>query len=150
MNRKNGISINKLMVWAVLIIFALAGCVETDAGSSETDSGENQEEVSSQEDASAGTEGGGADQGQTIYSGLCVACHGPDAKGVSGLGKDLVESKFVDSLSDEELVAFIAEGRPAYDPANTTGIDMPARGGISSLTDEDLASVVAYLRTLTD
>lgn len=91
-----------------------------------------------------------AAKGQQLYSGLCIACHGANAEGVTGLGKSLKESDFFNSLSDAELVAFIAEGRPASDPANTTGVDMPARGGNPNLTDEDLAAVVAYLRTLTE
>lgn len=89
-------------------------------------------------------------QGQQLYNGLCIACHGANAEGVTGLGKNLNESEFFTGSTDEELVAFIAEGRPASDSANTTGVDMPARGGNPNLTDEDLAAVVAYLRTLTE
>ena len=42
----------------------------------------------------------------------------------------------------------IQVGRPAGDPLNDTGVDMPPRGGNPSLSDEDLAHIVAYLRTL--
>lgn len=87
-------------------------------------------------------------EGQTLFTSACTACHGMDARGVTGLGKDLVASEFVHSISDEELIAFIKTGRPAWDPANTTGIDMPPKGGNPAITDEQLASIVAYIRSL--
>jgi disulfide bond formation protein DsbB len=90
----------------------------------------------------------GALTGEDIYAGLCVACHGADAKGIAGLGKDLTTSEFLASQTDAEMVAFIVEGRPADHPDNTTGVSMPPRGGNPSLTDEDLAGVVTYLRSL--
>jgi disulfide bond formation protein DsbB len=86
--------------------------------------------------------------GQTVYSSLCVACHGADAHGLPNLGKDLVASEFVHSLTDEELLDFIKTGRPIWDPANTTGIDMPPKGGNPALTDEQIMDIIAYLRTL--
>ena len=90
----------------------------------------------------------GALTGEEIYAGLCVACHGPDAKGITGLGKDLTTSEFLASRTDAEMVDFIIEGRPADHPDNSTGVGMPPRGGNPSLTDEDLAEVVSYLRSL--
>jgi cytochrome c5 len=86
--------------------------------------------------------------GRDVFFGTCVACHGTDAKGIPGLGKDLTASSFADGLTDEELVSFIIEGRPAGHPLNTTGVDMLPRGGNSGLSDQDLFDVVAYLRTL--
>lgn len=102
---------------------------------------------SSSEDNSSSSEAD-AKSGADIYNGLCVACHGADATGVEGLGKNLIESEFVASMTDAELVAFIAEGRPASHEDNTTGVDMPPRGGNPALTDDDLLSVVAYVREL--
>ena len=78
----------------------------------------------------------------------CGACHGPDGLGITGLGKPLVNSEFVDSLSDDELVEFISTGRPVWDANNTTGVDMPARGGNPALTDDDLYAIVAYIRSI--
>ena len=91
---------------------------------------------------------GDATRGKTIFEGTCAACHGQDAKGVPGLGKDLTTSEFAIGKSDADLVAFIKTGRPASDPLNTTGVDMPPKGGNPALTDQDLADVVAYVRTL--
>jgi disulfide bond formation protein DsbB len=91
---------------------------------------------------------GDAARGQTLFTGTCSACHGPDAKGVVGLGKDLTTSTFVAELTDAELVAFIKTGRPTGDPLNTTGVDMPPKGGNPALTDTDLNDIVAFLRSI--
>jgi len=91
---------------------------------------------------------GDAKKGETAFAGTCVPCHGPDAKGMPGLGKDLTTSTFVKDTSDAELILFVTKGRPAGDPLNTTGVDMPPRGGNPALKDQDLADIVAYLHTL--
>jgi len=88
-----------------------------------------------------------ASNGESLF-GVCAACHGSDATGIQGLGKDLTDSSFADALTDEELVAFIIEGRPAGHELNTTGVDMLPRGGNSNFTDQDLFDIVAYLRSL--
>lgn len=84
--------------------------------------------------------------GASVYSGTCASCHAPDLSGIDGLGKPLAPSDFVASNSEEELVAFLKVGRPAGDPLNTQGVDMPPKGGNPSLTDQDLANVSAYLK----
>jgi disulfide bond formation protein DsbB len=86
--------------------------------------------------------------GQKVFLGTCATCHGKDAHGLPKQGKDLHSSLFVAEKTDEELVAFVKTGRRAGDPLNTTGVDMPPRGGNPALTDADLALVVSYLRTL--
>lgn len=87
------------------------------------------------------------EQGESLYI-QCAACHGPDARGIPNLGKDLVASEFVAGLTDEELLSFIRTGRPIWDPMNTTGIDMPPKGGNPALTDDDIRAIIAYLRTI--
>ncbi|MBI5670938.1 MAG: cytochrome c [Chloroflexi bacterium] len=79
---------------------------------------------------------------------LCSACHGPDGRGLPNLGKDLVASEFIHSQTDEELLTFIKTGRPIWDPLNTTGIDMPPKGGNPALSDEDILAIIAYIRSL--
>jgi disulfide bond formation protein DsbB len=86
--------------------------------------------------------------GEKTYQTVCSACHGFNARGISGLGKTLIGSKFVNDLKDDELVAFIIKGRDVRDRLNTTGVAMPARGGNPGLTDDDLNSVVVYIRSL--
>jgi len=86
--------------------------------------------------------------GQTKFMSTCSACHGPNAKGIPGLGKDLTTSTFAKGLADSELVAFVIKGRDASEPLNTTGVAMPPKGGNPALTEKDLGDIVAYLRTL--
>ncbi len=89
-----------------------------------------------------------AKQGRAKFSTACIACHGPEGKGITGLGKDLTKSEFVKNLSTPELALFISKGRDITDPANTTHIAMPPRGGNPSLTDQDLVDIAAYIHTL--
>lgn len=91
---------------------------------------------------------GDAAKGKAVYEGTCYSCHGIDAKGLPGLGKDLTTSEFAKGKTDAELVEFLKVGRSTSDPLNTTGVDMPPKGGNPSLADADLLNVVAYLRTL--
>ena len=86
--------------------------------------------------------------GETIFASTCASCHGPDARGLEGLGKDLHSNAFLAEMSDDEVVDFLKVGRSASDPANDTGVDMPPKGGNPSLSDDDLYDVTAYLRTL--
>lgn len=97
--------------------------------------------------------GGGADPavvaaGEKHFMSTCATCHGKDAMGLPKLGKKLHDNEFVQSKSDSELVTFLKTGRPASHPLNTTGIDMPPKGGNPALSEEDLKAIVAYLRTL--
>ena len=98
--------------------------------------------------AATPTTRGDAVAGKAKFDGTCISCHGPDAKGIQGLGKDLTISEFVKSQSDAELVSFIQKGRPASDPANTVGVDMPPKGGNPALSDLDILNIVAYMRSL--
>ena len=88
------------------------------------------------------------ERGEILYRESCQTCHAPDGRGVPGLGNSMVDNEFIQSHTDEELIAFIKVGRPASDPDNLTGVDMLPYGGNPSLTDQDLQDIVAYLRTL--
>jgi disulfide bond formation protein DsbB len=91
---------------------------------------------------------GDAANGQKVYSQLCIACHGPEGKGVQGLGKDLTTSPFVAEKSDPELIDFIKVGRDPGDPLNTTGVAMPPKGGNPALKDQEIADIVAFVRAI--
>jgi disulfide bond formation protein DsbB len=100
-------------------------------------------------DADEPTEASGdATAGADLYQGTCAACHGPDAKGLPNLGKDLTSSEFVSANSDQELLAFVKEGRPADHPDNTTGVAMLPKGGNPALTDQDILDIIAFVRSL--
>lgn len=86
--------------------------------------------------------------GATFFkgAGLCSACHGPDAKGVPGLGPDLNDTKWLHSKGTyDELVKGIMAGVTAE--KSTTGMIMPPKGG-SALTDEQVKAVAAYVWSL--
>ena len=86
-------------------------------------------------------------RGQELFT-TCSACHGANGLGVPNLGKSLVGTEFIHSLTDDELVQFISTGRPIWDAANTTGVDMPPKGGNPMLTSEDILAIVSYIRSL--
>lgn len=136
----------RLRLIAIVLVIALvaAAC----GGSDDGDSGDAGETAAAETTAASGDGGGDAAAGEEAYRSTCAACHGADAKGIDGLGKDLHSNAFVIENSDGELVAFLKVGRPASDPDNETGVDMPPKGGNPSLSDEDLQNIVAYLRTL--
>jgi mono/diheme cytochrome c family protein len=95
-------------------------------------------------------EEGAADpqRGQGFWMATCRSCHGPEGKGIPGQGKDMRGSTFIAEKTDAELLAFVKVGRMPFDPLNTTGIQMPPRGGNPMLKDADLRDVIAFLRTL--
>jgi disulfide bond formation protein DsbB len=99
--------------------------------------------------------GGGAPEGGVdvaaggkLFRQTCSTCHGMKGEGIDKLGKTLIGNEFVALQSDQALVQFLIEGRPATHPDNTRGVDMPPRGGNPNLTEQDLASIIAYVRTL--
>jgi mono/diheme cytochrome c family protein len=84
---------------------------------------------------------GDSGAGKLIYDKKCASCHGKTGEGNPAIAKSLkvelrpLGSKEVQSKSDDELRKLIVEG---------TAKKKPVKG----LTEEDLANVVAYLRTL--
>lgn len=85
--------------------------------------------------------------GQRDFLAVCSACHGTDGRGISGVGKPLINSEFIRGRSDQELLDFIIQGRQPWDADNTTGVAMPARGG-QGMTDQVLINIIAYVRVL--
>lgn len=86
-------------------------------------------------------------RGQQLFNQACAACHGVQAQGVDNLGNPLAGSDFVESHNDLELLAIVREGRDLTNPANTTGLVMPPSGGRPDLSDADLLSIIAFIRT---
>lgn len=91
---------------------------------------------------------GDAVKGKDYYMQSCTACHGPDAKGIKGLGKDLNNNEYIKTHTDEELLKYVLVGRMPDDPLNTTGVAMPPKGGNPALTEAQIVDIIAYLRTL--
>jgi mono/diheme cytochrome c family protein len=99
-------------------------------------------------EAPAAAISGDAVAGETLFTASCTACHGVDAMGIDGLGKAIPGSEFIIATSEAELVSFLKTGRSVSDPENTTGVDMPPKGGNPALDDTDLLDLVAYLKSL--
>lgn len=127
--------------------FLLAGCGGGDEPAANNNSGAAATGESSGEEEES-VAAGDAEAGEGLYEQSCSACHGPDAKGLPSLGKDLTTSDFVQGNSDQELLEFVKQGRPASHPDNTQGIDMPPKGGNPALTDQQILDIIAYIRTL--
>jgi len=73
--------------------------------------------------------------GQELFAVNCAACHGME--GAGGLGKNLHDNRFIQSQSDEELIAFLLQGRAGSAMDGFEGILMP----------EDLGYVVTLVRS---
>lgn len=131
--------------WFILFLGLVLIALVTACGGG--DSGGGAAEEPAQEEV-PGLEAGDPVAGQPKFEGTCGACHGMDAKGMPNLGKDLTTSEFLHDQGDAEILAFLKIGRPAGDPLNTTGVDMPPKGGNPALTDQDLMNIIAYLRSL--
>ncbi len=98
--------------------------------------------------AQASGAGTGPIVGHKQYVAYCSSCHGLNGEGMEGLGKPLISSTFAVTKTDKELMNFIKTGRPMWDPENTTGIDMPPKGGNPALTDEEITQIIAYIREI--
>ena len=99
------------------------------------------------QEVAAGPVGDVANGGK-IFATACVACHGPEGKGVTGLGKDLTTSEWVGEQTDAQLVEFIKVGRDATHPLNTTGVAMPPKGGNPAMSEQEIADIVAFVRSI--
>ena len=122
----------KTKLLSILTIFILSALILASCGSSS-------EPTYSADDIAEGSE---------TFASTCSACHGPDAKGLPNLGKDLTTSEYVRDNDDDTLLQLLIEGRPSGHELNTTGVDMPPRGDNPSLSDDDLRKVVAYVRSI--
>jgi cytochrome c5 len=83
-------------------------------------------------------------RGHKLFIQICAQCHGMGGEGVPNMGATLIASPFVAERSDEELLAFLLEGRPAQidRPA------MPPKGGRLDLRTSDLFDIIIHLRVL--
>ncbi|MDJ0924944.1 MAG: cytochrome c [Acidimicrobiia bacterium] len=128
-----------MLVFVAVLALTFGACGGSDdSGGGADDGGGDSSSVSA----------GDAARGEEVFTKTCVSCHGEGGQGIEGLGKPMPGSAFITGLSDDELVEFIKVGRGTGDPDNTTGVDMPAKGGNPSLSEQDLVDVVVYIRTL--
>ncbi len=83
---------------------------------------------------------GDGGKGKAVFTGKCASCHGPDGAGKEAIAKMLkttmrpLGSKEVQAKTDAEVRKDISEGNGKMKPVK--------------LTAEELANVIAYVRTL--
>lgn len=138
---------------AVLLALAFGACkggekAQQQQAAPETPAGAPAAAAAPAGEAPAGTTAAMVAQGDTLFhgAGLCLTCHGADAKGLPGLGANLTDSVWLHSDgSYDAIVHQIETGVPAN--VSTSGTAMPARGG-SSLTDDQVKAVAAYVWSL--
>lgn len=85
-------------------------------------------------------------KGKSVFtgSGLCLACHGPDGKGV--IGPNLTDQTWLHI--DGSYDAIIRQVLSGVDASQSkTGQIMPPKGG-SAISDADVKAVAAYVWTL--
>ena len=78
-------------------------------------------------------------EGRSVFAKNCATCHGPDARGVAGVGTpDFANATTQAGLKNEQIVRTIENGKP--------GTMMPAWQ--DKLSQAQILSVAAYLRSL--
>ena len=88
--------------------------------------------------------------GKKVFEGkaggaICFTCHGMNAKGAPGLGPDLTDAAW---LHGDGSVTFIDSiVRAGVSKPKQSMASMPPMGG-AKLSDEQVAAVVAYVRSL--
>lgn len=80
--------------------------------------------------------------GKAVYDGTCIACHGPDGKGVLPGVPDFTAANSPLANPDALLQKRISEGYQAPD----SPMAMPPKGGNPTLTDAQIAEVLRYMR----
>ena len=77
--------------------------------------------------------------GEAVFKGHCTPCHGEDGKGKAAVGTpDFTSSKIQSSLTDQDILNTITNGRP--------GTLMPAWKG--KLSTDEISAAAAYVRSL--
>jgi mono/diheme cytochrome c family protein len=132
-----------LILSLLLLLAILAAC----GGGGGSEPAQPAAQPAAQQPAAQPVSQGDPAKGKEAFA-TCAGCHGMDAKGIQGLGKDMTTSEFIKGQTDEQLLAFLKVGRPATDPLNTVGVDMPPKGGNPALSDAQLLDIIAYMRSL--
>ncbi|MCW5786702.1 MAG: c-type cytochrome [Nitrospira sp.] len=96
--------------------------------------------IPSEASGAAGTKTPESSKGKRIFSRHCAGCHGPEGKGdgykLLGADPANLTAPATRKKSDSALLTTIHEGKP----------NMPSWKGL--LSDRDIQSVLAYIRTL--
>ncbi len=83
-----------------------------------------------------------AKSGKEVYTTTCIACHGPDGKGLIPGAANFTLANGALSKSDAVLMKHIIDG---YQSPKSP-MAMPARGANPTLSDEELKNALHYIR----
>jgi mono/diheme cytochrome c family protein len=133
MRLHKGFTVSALVALAIPALVALTA-ISTLADSSPSPS------------ASAAPLPGDPTKGAALFGANCASCHGASLTGGIGPALNPIEKLpgVANPLDPTFLIGIIASGRihQAGDPRQT---DMPAKGGNSALTDQDVKDLAAYI-----
>lgn len=121
-----------------------------EAAAAETSAGEEMAEAEQQGEMQLpeGVTPAMVSQGKEIFGGVgtCHVCHGPEGKGMPGLGADLTDDEWLHSDgSYEGILETVMNGVDANE--SSVGTTMPPKGG-GGITDDQAKAVAAYVYTL--
>jgi mono/diheme cytochrome c family protein len=96
--------------------------------------------------ASAGALPGDPTKGAALYGANCASCHGASLTGGIGPALNPIEKlpNVTNPLDPTFLIGIITNGR-IHQPGDPRQADMPAKGGNSALTDQDVKDLAAYI-----
>jgi mono/diheme cytochrome c family protein len=85
-------------------------------------------------------------RGGTLYGQNCATCHGANLEGGIGAVLNPIDKMpgVANQLDPTYLIDIITNGR-VHQPGDPKSTDMPAKGGNSSLTDQDVKDLASYI-----
>ena len=85
-------------------------------------------------------------RGGTLYGQNCATCHGANLEGGIGAVLNPIDKMpgVANPLDPTYLIDIITNGR-VHQPGDPKSTDMPAKGGNSSLTDQDVKDLASYI-----
>jgi mono/diheme cytochrome c family protein len=133
MRLHKGLTVPALVAMAVPALLALTA-ISTLADSSPTPP------------ASAAALPGDPAKGQALYGANCASCHGASLTGGIGPALNPIEKlpNVANPLDPTFLIGIIANGR-IHQPGDPRQTDMPAKGGNSALTEQDVKDLASYI-----
>jgi mono/diheme cytochrome c family protein len=89
---------------------------------------------------------GDPNKGATLYGLNCTSCHGVSLEGGIGAVLNPIDKLpgVANPLDPNFLIDIISNGRK-HQPGDPKSADMPAKGGNSSLTDQDVKDLASYI-----
>jgi mono/diheme cytochrome c family protein len=133
MRLHKGLTLPALVVLAVPALLALTA-ISTLADSSPSPS------------ASAAPLPGDPTKGAALYGANCASCHGASLTGGIGPALNPIEKlpNVANPLDATFLIGIITNGR-IHQPGDPRQTDMPAKGGNSALTEQDVKDLASYI-----